>query len=301
MEPAIIVHGGAGSLAPERFASAQAGCAAAVSIGMHVLRAGGSALAAVIAATVAMEDYPMFNAGTGAVLNADGFAELDAGLMDGATLDVGAAIGLRRVRNPIRLAEHILASEQVLLAGAGAEDVAASAGLELVDPAYFVNAHQQRHLGVVGGGEGLNITNPVSAPDVLHGTVGAVAIDARGHTAAASSTGGYDGKPVGRVGDSPLAGAGFYAEDGAGAVSCTGMGEFFIRLALARRATEWLGNGDNASTVAQRSIALLGTRLQGAGGLIVVDRTGQVGWARNTAAMPHALQQGTMAAPQSGI
>ncbi len=300
MQPALIVHGGAGAIAPERLPLAEEGCRAAAAAGFAVLRAGGTALAAVIAATIALEDNPLYNAGTGAVLNIDGIAELDAGLMDGANLEVGAVLGLHRIKNPILLARAVLQSREVLLAGDGAERFARSQGLEFVDPAYFVEANRLRRMEVVGGGDGLVIQSTLDNPHEKHGTVGAVAVDRDGHFAAAASTGGYAGKPVGRVGDTPIAGAGFYAEDGAGAAACTGQGEYFIRMLIAQRVSAMMGQGVIAHTAAEQTIALVGDRLGGAGGLIVIDALGQVGWARNTPAMPYAYCRGDNIEPVSG-
>src|SRR5579875_3356715 len=143
MPLALIVHGGAGAIAPHRFEAAKAGCAAAASTGWEILRRGGSALEAVIAAVVALEDDPTFNAGTGAVLTKDGHAELDAGIMDGATMGVGAVAGVQRIKNPILLARHVLATPQVLLLGEGAEELAAARGMPFVDPQHFVNAYRR--------------------------------------------------------------------------------------------------------------------------------------------------------------
>lgn len=305
MMSAILVHGGAGAIAPERIPPARKGCEAAALMGWEMLRQGGSALEAVIAATIALEDNPLFNAGTGAVLNDEGEAELDAGLMDGATLAIGAVIGLRRIKNPILLAQRVLVSPEVLLAGPGAERFAAQHGIASIDPQHFIDAHRHRQMAVVGGGEdgggnGSAAPGALDDPAGKHGTVGAVAIDAQGHVAAASSTGGYADKPLGRVGDTPIAGAGFYAEDGAGAASCTGQGEYFIRLTIARRAAEAMARGMRAQAAADMLIAMLGTRLHGTGGLIVIDPAGSLGWGRNTEAMPYAYLRADLAVPQSG-
>lgn len=296
MALALIVHGGAGNVAPERRPAAVAGCIAAARLGWDVLRQGGSALEAVIAATVALEDNPTFNAGRGAALTRDHTAELDAGLMDGATLQVGAALGLRRVKNPIRLAERVLASPEVLLAGAGAEAFAAEQGLELVAPEYFLQVAPP----AVPEADRSALAS-LANPQEKHGTVGAVALDAQGHVAAAASTGGYAGKPAGRVGDTPLAGAGYYAEDGVGGVACTGAGEGFIRLLIARRVAEALERGTPAQDAADAAIALLGRRVNGRGGLIVVDAAGRVGLARNTEAMSYAYCTDALNDPSAGV
>ena len=283
MPIALIVHGGAGTIAPHRHADARRGCAAAARTGWDILLRGGSATEAVMAAMVALEDDPTFNAGTGAVLTADGHAELDAGIMDGATLDVGAVAGLRRIHNPILLARAVLDSPQVFLLGMGAEDFAEAHGIPMVDPAHFVASYQHTP------------SQPLPADagsldrEGKHGTVGAVALDAQGHIVAAASTGGYLGKPAGRVGDTPIAGAGFYAEDGIGGIACTGEGEAFIRVLAARRVAEALATGMDAQTAAAHVIALVGERVHGSGGLIAIDAAGRVGFAHNTTNMSYAF------------
>jgi beta-aspartyl-peptidase (threonine type) len=295
MPLALIVHGGAGAIAPHRFAAAKAGCAAAAQIGWEMLRQGGSALEAVTAAVVALEDNPTFNSGTGAVLTKDGHAELDAGIMEGASLGVGAVAGLRRIKNPIVLARHVLALPQVLLLGEGAEELAAARGMPFVDPQHFVDAYRREPSQPMPDDEAS------LRAEGKHGTVGAVALDAEGHVVAAASTGGVANKLPGRVGDTPIAGAGFYAEDGVGGVSCTGQGEAFIRLAIARRACEALERGAEAQAAANEVIAHLGARVHGEGGLIIIDAAGRIGFARNTPAMSYAYCLDGMPAPIAGI
>jgi beta-aspartyl-peptidase (threonine type) len=295
MPLALIVHGGAGAIPAHRFAAAQAGCATAARLGWQILRQGGSALDAVTAAVIALEDNPTFNAGTGAVLTRDGHAELDAGIMDGATLDVGAVAGLRRIKNPILLAREVLTLPQVLLLSEGAEALAETRGMPFVEPQHFVAAYQREPEEARRG------ATPTLNDEGKHGTVGAVALDAAGHIVGAASTGGIANKLPGRVGDTPIAGAGFYAEDGVGGVSCTGQGEAFIRFTAARRACEALEHGQNAQAAAEATIAQLGARTGGQGGLILIDASGQVGFARNTPAMSYAFCVGEMDEPQAGI
>ena len=296
MPLALIVHGGAGAIPPHRRAAAQAGCAAAAQSGWDILRQGGTALDAVTAAVTALEDDPTFNAGTGAVLTKEGHAELDAGIMDGATLNVGAVAGVRQVKNPIILARHVLALPQVLLLGEGAEALAAAMGMPFVSPQHFIDAYRRAPSQPLSDAEIASLQ-----AEGKHGTVGAVALDAQGHIVAAASTGGVANKPVGRVGDTPIAGAGFYAEDGVGGVSCTGQGEAFIRLAVARRVCEALEQGAGAQTAADRIITLLGARIAGEGGLIAIDASGRIGFARNTTAMSYAYCTEGMEAPIAGI
>lgn len=293
---ALIVHGGAGTIAPHRHADAKTGCATAAALGWQILRAGGTALDAVTAAIVSLENNPTFNAGTGAVLTREGHAEHDVGIMDGATLDVGAAAGLRRVKNPILLARHILVGPQVFMAGAGAEALAAENSLELCDPDYFISAYQN-----IPSHKQAATANSLHDPEGKHGTVGAVALDAQGNIVAAASTGGVHGKPSGRIGDTPIAGAGFYAENGIGGAASTGNGEAFIRLALARRALEQIERGQSAQQAADAAITLLGTKVQGDGGIIVIDAAGRIGFARNTTGMSYAFCTGDMTDPEAGI
>jgi beta-aspartyl-peptidase (threonine type) len=318
---AIIVHGGAGAIPPERYTAAAAGCQAAAEAGWRVLRAGGGALDAVQAAIMTLEDNPSFNAGTGAVLTEDGRAQLDAGLMDGSSLQVGAIAGVERIKNPISLARSVLASPHVLLAGAGAELFAERAGIALCDPAELVTPAQRArwqrgyqagddvHVGgapetlvaVSSDAEPPRIGELVHSDGDKHGTVGAVAVDAQRHIAAGASTGGIAAKHLGRVGDTPVVGAGFYAEDELGGVASTGHGEDFLRLLLAKRATDYLAAGLSAQAAASMAIRLLGERAGGHGGLILLDRAGRVGYARNTPSMAHAYILEGMETPFAGV
>lgn len=203
--------------------------ASALRAGWRILRAGGSALDAVQAAVVVMEDSPHFNAGYGAALTEKSTHELDASIMDGASLAAGAVCTVRRVRNPVLAARAVLDSGRaVLLAGEAADDFAASQGLAMVAPNYFTTQRRVDALKLLQQRAATGAFVPASEAE-KHGTVGAVARDQQGHLAAATSTGGFNNKPSGRVGDSPLIGAGTYAQDGVCAVSCTGQGEIFIR------------------------------------------------------------------------
>jgi beta-aspartyl-peptidase (threonine type) len=302
MALALIVHGGAGAMPAARFAPAQAGCRAAVIAGWQVLVAGGSALDAVQAAIVALEDNHAFNAGTGAVLTADGRAQLDAGIMDGSTLDVGAVAGVERIKNPIRLARRVLHSPHVMLAGAGAELFAVEAGLPLCDAAELVTpAQYARWRRGYAEGDDVNVGAEQEEDDDRHGTVGAVAVDALGRIAAGASTGGIAAKHPGRIGDTPLVGCGFYAEAALGGVSCTGHGEGFIRLLLAKRAVDYLGTGLAAPAAAEAAIAMLGERVGGSGGVILLDAQGRMGLARNTPSMAHGYMLDGMSEPVTGV
>jgi len=313
---AIIVHGGAGAIPPERHMAASEGCHAAALAGWGVLLRGGSAMDAIEAAIMALEDNPGFNAGTGSVLTSDGRAQMDAGVMDGETLDVGAVAGVERIKNPVALARLVSASPHVLLVGAGAELFAQKQGLALVDPGALVTTAQfERWQRGYRDGDDVNVEPKLiaeSGPDALrdqsvhadgdkHGTVGAVAIDRHGRIAAGASTGGMAGKHPGRVGDTPLVGCGYYAETPIGGASCSGHGEHFMRLLLAKRAIDLLERGMSAQAAADAAIETLGQRTGGTGGLILLDAEGAVGFARNTDAMAYAYMREGMAAPEAGV
>lgn len=333
---ALIVHGGAGIIARDRYQAARDGCREAALVGWQVLLAGGSALDAAQAAIVALENNPGFNAGTGAVLTAEGRAQLDAGIMDGATLNAGAVAGVEHLKNPIIVARKVLASPHVLLMGAGAEQFAVESGITLCDPSELVTPTQYARwsagysagddvhsgssidVGTVSvdvspnassngstngmNGHGFTVDDtPVHADAEKHGTVGAVAVDAHGNVAAGASTGGIAAKYPGRIGDTPLVGCGYYAENGLGGVSSTGHGEDFIRLTLARRALDYIASGMSAQAAATAAIRLLDERVHGDGGLILLDSQGRVGYARNTSSMAHAFIIEDMTEPFAGV
>jgi isoaspartyl peptidase/L-asparaginase-like protein (Ntn-hydrolase superfamily) len=284
-EIAIVVHGGAGGLIadPERAERMRAGAAAAVAAGHAVLAGGGAALDAVEAAVVVLEDDPEFNAGRGAALTEYGRVELDASMMDGTTRGAGAVAAVRGVRNPVRAARAVLAEgRHVLLVGPPAIEFAATAGLDFESETWFVT--ERERLALVALKEG-DVTG-------ARGTVGAVARDAEGRLAAATSTGGVSGQRLGRVGDSPLIGAGTWADDATVAVSCTGHGESIIRSALAHEVDALLRHGrcelEEACAQAIDRLARLG----GDGGLIAVSSHGEVAATFNSAAMTRAWRVG---------
>ncbi len=231
--------------------------------GYQILKEGGTSLDAVTAAVAALEDDPLFNAGRGAVYSAVGTHELDASIMEGASLRAGAVAAVRRIRNPVLAARAVMdKSAHVLLAGEGAEAFAKKHGLALVRPSYFHTAERLQALK-----KGLRRH---------HGTVGAVALDRHGNLAAATSTGGYTGKLPGRVGDSPIIGAGTYADNATCAVSGTGWGEAFIRVAIAHDvAARMRYLKEPVSSAARASLKKLG-RIGGDGGLIALDRRGNI-------------------------
>ncbi len=234
MPIALAIHGGCGVMAlrdlpDEEWAAARADLAASLRAGWAVLEAGGSALDAVEAAVVVMEDSPHFNAGFGAALNENAEHELDASVMDGATLAGGGVCLVRRTRNPVRLARRLMDSgAAVLLGGKAADRFAEAQGLAMVEPAYFTTQKRVAALAAMKAHATAGTFKAASEAE-KHGTVGAVALDGRGHLAAATSTGGFNNKPAGRIGDSPVLGAGTYARDGVCAFSGTGQGEDFLR------------------------------------------------------------------------
>lgn len=283
----LAVHGGAGALGRDRSATAersrQAGLDAALQAGRDVLDAGGASEGAVVEAVAALEDTPVFNAGRGAVYTTDATQELEAAVMSGATRNAGAVAGLTHVRNPVRLARVVLdRSAHVLLVGRGAEDFAAEHGLDLVEARYF---HSEARLRALLGEAGRENGGGAATPGEQAGTVGAVARDDRGRLAAATSTGGVTGKAPGRVGDSPLVGAGTYA-DGQAAVSTTGLGDYFVRAVAAHEVAALVGHaGLTVAEAGQRVVADVGS-LGGEGGLLALDRAGRLATPFDTEAMP---------------
>ncbi len=277
MPVGLVVHGGAGDVPEHEYDERLAACRAAVEAGLAPLRQGGTALDAVELAVRAMEDHPLLNAGYGAALNRDGIVELDALIMDGQTHQIGAVAGVQRVRNPVSLARLIMErTSHHLLITEGAERFAAEQGFPLVDPESLITAQRRQQQKSEIGGD----------------TVGAVALDSQGNVAVAVSTGGIDGKMPGRVGDSPIAGAGGYAEDGLGAACATGVGEGMMRSLLTFRAVQLIGSGLSAQAAAEQALDIFTKRFAGSGGLIMIDQQGRIGVAHNTRQMPVAYTMG---------
>lgn len=274
----IAIHGGAGAvprstLSTEREGQYRSGLAAALDAAYGVLDKGGSSLDAVTTAVRTLEDNPLFNAGRGAALTREGGAELDAAIMEGRQQRAGAVATVRHVRNPIELARRVMEkSRHVLLVGAGAEEFALEEGLALVPNTYFRTEERRAQLESERSGRSVSDLIPTS-----QGTVGAVALDAAGDLAAATSTGGMTNKRQGRVGDSPIIGAGTYAKNGVCAVSATGHGEYFIRTVAAHHicaAVEYRG-----LTLQQAVHELLHQKLRelgGSGGVIAIDHGGRI-------------------------
>ena len=275
----LAIHGGAGTL-PRADMSAEAerryraGLKEAIDAGFAVLQEGGTSIEAVTRAVVLLEDNPLFNAGKGAVFTLDGRNELDASIMDGSTLKAGAVCGLTRIRNPVTLARAVMEkSPHVMLAGAGAEEFALTQGFSLVPQSYFHTPERWRQLERIRGGDA-----GLSALTISHiGTVGAVALDDHGRLAAATSTGGMTGKRYQRIGDSPIIGAGTYADNRSCAVSATGHGEVFIRTVVAHDICSRMRFGGRSIGTAVREVVLGELPpLGGEGGVIAIDARGEI-------------------------
>lgn len=319
---ALVMHGGAGviersSMDAKAEAAYRAGMSTALQAAAGVLDKGGSSMNAVEAALKILEDDPMFNAGRGAVFTADGKNELDSAIMDGATMKAGAVAGVTRTRHPISLARAVMEkSPYVMLIGAGADQFAAQAGLEEVEPSFFFTERRWQSLIKQLKKEGAPLpTRPVGAPPEpssplaefeppdahKYGTVGLVALDRNGNVAAGTSTGGTQGKRWNRVGDSPVIGAGTYASNQSCAVSATGSGEYFIRMTVARTICalveyKKMPLQDAVDEVVQKELPAI----HGDGGVIAITPDGQMAWSFNTPGMFRArmMEGGT---PQIGI
>ena len=325
MKPSLIIHGGAFAVPAASVEACKKGCREALKAGWKILAAGGSALDAVEAAVVALEDNPVYDAGTGSHLNRDGHVSLDAIVMDGRTLRSGAVAAVERIGNPIRLARKVMeASHHMLLAGAGAERFAHENGFRLCrpedlivererrawklcrkfghqrqfhDPVFLFSPEYAEKLAAVpAGAHAVPGTTPGRTGQPSGGTVGAVAMDREGHLYAATSTGGTCCKVPGRVGDSPMIGCGCYADEEAGGVSCTGWGEAIMKIVMAKTAVDLLRAGRSAQETADESIRLLAARTGGTGGLILLDRAGTPAFAFST---PHMVWG--IATPEGGF
>ncbi|SAK50506.1 peptidase T2, asparaginase 2 [Caballeronia catudaia] len=300
--PVIAIHGGAGTILRSAMnAEAEARYHAALTeilrAGERMLADGGSALDAVTEAVRLLEDCPLFNAGHGAVFTAAGTHELDASVMDGATLEAGAVSCVTRVKNPVLAARRVLdVSDHVMFTAAGAEAFAETQGLEFVDPSYFYTEARYQQWMKARGTSGTMLDHDATTqfafdndpidPDKKFGTVGAVALDAHGHLAAATSTGGITNKQAGRVGDAPLIGAGCYANDATCAVSTTGTGEMFMRMLAAYDvAAQMEYRGVSLEDASNDVVMNRLPRIEGRGGLVAVDAKGNVVLPFNTEGM----------------
>ncbi|GAA4829044.1 isoaspartyl peptidase/L-asparaginase [Algivirga pacifica] len=282
---AIVIHGGAGvilkkNMTAEKEQAYREKLQEAMDTGYALLEQGKSSEEAVIAAIKVMEDSPLFNAGKGAVLTNNGHCELDASIMDGKTLNAGAVAGVKTIKSPIEAARAVMhESKHVMLSGSGAETFAKGEGLEMVDPEYFITERRKKQLEKAKMQEDArgNLGNPMGNNNFKFGTVGAVALDKDGNIVAATSTGGMTNKRFGRIGDSPIIGAGTYANNNTCGISSTGHGEYFIRLAIAHHISaqmEYAGKSleEAAEDVIQNKLTDLG----GTGGIIGLDKDGNI-------------------------
>ncbi|MEN8138305.1 MAG: isoaspartyl peptidase/L-asparaginase [Bacteroidota bacterium] len=293
---AIAIHGGAGTIlkeniSPEKEQEIKQKLEEALKAGYNVLKEGGSSVNAVSAAIIVMENSPLFNAGKGAVFTNKGKNELDCSIMDGKTLNAGAASGVSIVKNPILLAKEImLHSPHVMLSGSGADTFAGEQGLEIVSPEYFFTESRYEYLQKVKSQTKIKSNSGLKGTDDWkYGTVGAVALDQDGNLAAGTSTGGMTNKKYGRIGDSPIIGAGTYANNNSCAVSCTGHGEYFIRLGIAKDISAlMLYSGYSLETASDIVINQKLEQLGGKGGLISIDKDGNIAMPFNTAGMYRA-------------
>lgn len=294
---ALAIHGGSGTLKPEAFSAErrsryEAALLAARDAGWAVLESGGAAVDAVEASAVELEACPLFNAGVGAVFTADGGHELDAAIMCGSTRRAGAVAGVRTVRHPIRLARVVMeTSGFVFVAGEGAEALAQSAGLERVDPSFFDTDFRREELRQAQA-QGAVVLDHDAAGSRKFGTIGVVALDQAGNIAAATSTGGLTNKRFGRIGDTPVIGAGTYADNATCAVSCTGYGEEFIRAVVAHDVAARIAYlGESLETACRRVILEKLPALGGSGGLIALNTRGELALVFNTEGMYRAWRR----------
>jgi Asparaginase len=275
----IAIHGGAGTILQSSMTAAmqaeyESGLQQALDAGYSILEKGGTSLDAVAAAVVSLENFPLFNAGRGSVFNSAGSHEMDASIMNGKTLEAGAVSGIAHIKNPVLLAKTIMQhSEHVMMQGTGAEAFAAQHNLETADDEYFFNDFRYRQWQEIRGTD----TFQLDHKDKKFGTVGAVALDAQGNLAAATSTGGMTNKKFGRVGDTPIIGAGTYANNATCAISCTGHGELFIRSVVAYDISclmeyKGLSLAEACDVVVHDKLVKIG----GEGGLVAVDAQGNI-------------------------
>lgn len=314
-EPVLLVHGGAWAIPAADEEAHENGVRAALEAGYAVLRKGGAAVDAVEAAVVELEEDPTFDAGRGSFLTSDGRVQLDALLMDGGRMKAGGVACVERLRNPIRAARLVLEqSPHVYFVGAGAEAFAASHGMELIDNSELVLERERVRLAEAQARAAAGLADETfsgaddKGPETAvsdqkkfdsHDTVGAVALDAHGNLAAATSTGGTLNKTPGRVGDSSLIGCGCYADNLSAAVSLTGWGEPIMKLVLGKWATDRVAAGTAPEIAAQEAIAYLYNRLGGHGGIILMGPDGRFGFAHNTPAMAWGVA--TAAGVRTGI
>ncbi|HEX8460369.1 MAG TPA: isoaspartyl peptidase/L-asparaginase, partial [Segetibacter sp.] len=299
----LVIHGGAGTIlksqmTPAKEEAYKGALTEALQKGYSILKSGGSSLDAIVAAIKVMEDNPLFNAGKGSVFTNEGKNEMDAAIMDGSNLKAGSVAGVTTIKNPVTAARAVMdKSEHVMMAGRGAEKFAGANGCEIVDPSYFYTPERYSGLQKALKEDSLKLLN--NSPEKPHGlllqpfnrdykygTVGAVALDSKGNLAAATSTGGMTNKKFGRIGDAPIIGAGTYANNSTCAISCTGWGEYFIRLVMAKSISDRMELVktpliEAANEMVMKKLPELG----GDGGLIAIDKDGNIAMPFNTSGM----------------
>jgi len=294
-DPVLLVHGGAWSIPDEMVDAHINGVRHALADGWRILQRGGSALDAIEAAIVVMEEDDTFDAGRGSFLNREGRVQLDALMMDGGTLRAGGVGCVEHIRNPVKLARKVLdESPHVYLVGQGAELFAQQHGIDLIPNEELIVEREVEHLKEAKRKEAEGLKHEIFASSsVDHDTVGAVALDSRGNVAAATSTGGTLNKTPGRVGDSSLIGCGCYADNESAAVSTTGWGEPMMKLVIGKWACDQVRAGVEPEKATGEAIAYLKRRLNGHGGMILLDARGRYGIAHNTPRMAWALHSTT--------
>jgi beta-aspartyl-peptidase (threonine type) len=295
----LIVHGGAWETPSELIEAHKSGCNAALLGGWEILQSGGHALDAVEMAIRKLEDDPTFDAGRGSFLNVEGEIELDAAIMEGKALQAGAVAAVQNIKNPITLARRVLESEHVLLVGRGASLFAREVGIAECSKEDLLVERELKRWQALRGEPAFHPPQAFGVP--TGSTVGAVAVDRRGNIVAANSTGGSPYKHPGRVGDSPLVGCGIYADNSLGGAACTGWGEAIIRATMAKTAVDLLRDGRPVQEAAALAVLLLEERVRGLGGLIMIDRHGDIGYAFNTPNMAYAYLTEDLTQPVLGI
>ena len=299
----LVIHGGAGNITRENISPAEEKqyreiLKKALDVGYKILKDGGTSVEAVSQVLVLLEDSPLFNAGRGSVFTSEGRNEMDASIMDGESLNAGAVGGITIVKNPVLAAKMVMEkSPHVFLTGKGAEEFARQQGLEIVDPSWFSTPKRKKALDNIkileNQQKGMNQSG--ENQDHKYGTVGAVALDKNGNLAAATSTGGMTNKKFGRIGDSPIIGAGTYANNNTCAVSCTGHGEYFIRLAIAHDVSALMEYKNLTVQQAGEEVINKLTASGGTGGVIIVDKYGNIAMPFNTEGMfrGYIIEDGT--------
>jgi beta-aspartyl-peptidase (threonine type) len=299
LKASLIVHGGSRDIPPDLTDAHEEGCRAALLEGWEILQSGGHALDAVERAIRRMEDDPTFNAGSGSVLNSEGEIELDAAIMEGRSLQAGAVAAVQNIKNPISLARRVLESELVFVVGRGALVFAREMGMAQCRREELLVARELKRWQALRNDAASPMQDTLGFPK--EDTVGAVALDQGGNIAVGNSTGGRPHKHPGRVGDAPLVGCGIYADNRLGGAACTGWGEAIIRVAMAKTTVDLLGGPRPAQEAAALAVQLLEERVEGLGGVILIDSTGNVACSHNTPKMAYAYLTEDLKQPMVGV